>query len=60
MLHAVRVISPACCAGKAAGFCDFRVHPIELGPDPRAGDDRAYWADILRNPLAILIDCVRS
>lgn len=47
-------------AFQAAGFCDFRVHPIELGPDPRAGDDRAYWADFLRNPLAILIDCIKS
>ena len=43
-----------------AGFRDFKVHPIELGPDPQAGDDSGYWADFLKNPIAILIDCVKA
>lgn len=43
-----------------AGFRDFKVHPLELAPDPQAGDDRPYWADFLDYPIAILIECVKA
>jgi 2-polyprenyl-3-methyl-5-hydroxy-6-metoxy-1,4-benzoquinol methylase len=43
-----------------AGFRDFKVHQPELAPDPEAGDDRAFWADFLNYPPAILIDCVKT
>jgi len=42
------------------GFRDFAVHPLELVPDPEAGDDRIFWEDFLKYPPAILIDCVKS
>lgn len=47
-------------AFQEAGFRDFQVHPLKLGPDPQLGDDSAYWADFLQKPLAILIDCVKT
>ncbi len=43
-----------------AGFRNFAVHPLELAPDPQAGDDRQFWADFLNYPPAILIDCVKA
>lgn len=46
-------------AFRAAGFRDFAVHALELSPHPDGTDDRAYWADFLRYPPAILIDCVK-
>jgi toxoflavin synthase len=45
---------------REAGFQDFAVHMPELSPDPRGTDDRAYWADLLDYPIAILIDCIRT
>lgn len=42
-----------------AGFLDFQVHPLELSSDPRDGDDRAFWADFLNYPPAVLIDCMK-
>ena len=47
-------------AFQEAGFREFQVHALELGPDPRAGNDGHYWAEFLRNPIAILIDCVKT
>jgi ubiquinone/menaquinone biosynthesis C-methylase UbiE len=44
----------------AAGFREFRVHPLELAPHPEGVDDREFWADFLRCPPAILIDCVKA
>lgn len=43
-----------------AGFRDFKVHPLELGPDPQGVDDSDYWSDFLKYPVAILIDCVKA
>lgn len=43
-----------------AGFRDFAVRPLELEPNPQGTDDRAYWADFLKNPIAILIECVKA
>ncbi len=43
-----------------AGFRNFKVHPLELGPDPQAGDDSPYWQDFLKYPIAILMDCVKT
>ncbi|MGD9645177.1 MAG: class I SAM-dependent methyltransferase [Pirellulales bacterium] len=42
-----------------AGFRDVAVHRPELEPDPTGADDRAYWADLLAHPIAILIEAVR-
>jgi hypothetical protein len=39
---------------------DFVVRRLELGSDRRGGDDRAYWADLLDRPIAIMIDCVKA
>ena len=44
----------------AAGFRDFKVHPLELAPDAQAGDDSRYWSDFLEHPIAIVIDCVKT
>jgi len=47
-------------AFRDAGFREFSVHPLELSPDPQAGDDRPFWDDFLNYPPAILIECVKS
>lgn len=46
-------------AFRDAGFRDFAVHHPELAAHPQGEDDRAYWADLLNHPIAILIDCVK-
>ncbi|MGQ0636826.1 MAG: class I SAM-dependent methyltransferase [Planctomycetaceae bacterium] len=43
-----------------AGFRDFAFHPMELAPDPQAGDDRDYWADFINYPPALVIEGVRA
>lgn len=45
---------------KDAGFREFKVHHIELGPHPQGADDSDYWKDFLDYPTAILIDCVKT
>ncbi len=45
-------------AFRDAGFRDFQVHGLEL--DPQANDDRAYWADMIDYPVAIVIECVKE
>lgn len=47
-------------AFRDAGFRDFKVHSLELGPHPEGNDDSKYWADFLSNPIAIMIDCVKE
>ncbi len=47
-------------AFRDAGFRDFAVHGLELAPDAEAGDDRAFWADMLNYPPAIMIECVKQ
>ncbi|HVX64050.1 MAG TPA: class I SAM-dependent methyltransferase [Pirellulales bacterium] len=47
-------------AFRDAGFRDFAVHGLELAPDAEAGDDRAFWADMLNYPPAIMMECVKQ
>ncbi len=47
-------------AFRDAGFRDFTVHQLELAPDAQAGIDSRYWADFLKYPIGILVDCVKS
>lgn len=47
-------------AFRAAGFRDFALHAPVLAPDPQVGDDRAFWADFLNYPPAILLECVKG
>lgn len=47
-------------AFRDAGFTNFAVHQPELALDPQAGDDRAFWADFLDYPPAILLDCSKK
>ncbi len=47
-------------AFRASGFRDYRVDPIELSSHPDGLDDRAYWADLLNHPQAILMDCLKE
>lgn len=43
-----------------AGFREFKVRQIELGPNPQGADDSEYWKDFLDYPTAILIDCIKT
>jgi len=45
---------------REAGFRDVSVHPLTLAPDPAAGDEGDYWAEILACPPAIMIDGVKG
>jgi toxoflavin synthase len=45
---------------REAGFRDFAIHLPELSPAPQGHDDRAYWDDFLKYPIAVMIDCVRT
>ena len=45
---------------REAGFRDVSVHPLTLAPDPTAGDEGDYWAEILACPPAIMIDGVKG
>ncbi|WP_437192745.1 class I SAM-dependent methyltransferase [Planctomicrobium sp. SH527] len=47
-------------AFQKAGFSDFRIHDPELSPNPQGENDQEYWSDFLRNPPAILIECVKN
>lgn len=42
-----------------AGFCDFKIHPLVLGPHPDGDDDSRYWSDLINHPVAILIECIK-
>lgn len=53
-------VSAYASAFEEAGFRDFKVHPLELSPNPQGRDDSEYWAEFLNNPLAIVIDCVKT
>ena len=43
-----------------AGFRDVKLHRLEVEPDGPAGEDGAYWAELLDHPVGILIDCVKE
>lgn len=43
-----------------AGFSEFRVHKPELSPSPEAGDDSEFWADLVKYPPGILMECIRG
>lgn len=43
----------------AAGFRGFATHPLELSPHPQGIDDRAYWRDLLDNPIGIILEALR-
>lgn len=43
-----------------AGFRDVAFHTLTLAPEPLAGDEGDYWADILKCPPAIMIDGVKG
>jgi SAM-dependent methyltransferase len=43
-----------------AGMRNVAVHSLTLGPDPAAGDEGEYWAEILEYPPAIMIDGIKG
>ena len=42
-----------------AGFRDVVFHHLTLAPDPQAGEEGDYWADLINYPPAIMIDGVK-
>ncbi|MFZ8965514.1 MAG: class I SAM-dependent methyltransferase [Steroidobacteraceae bacterium] len=47
-------------ACREAGFRDFRVHGLELAPAEDGVDDRKHWAEFMRAPPAVMLECVRE
>ena len=47
-------------AFQQAGFRDFKVHQLELGPNPDGTDDCDFWEDFLKWPIAVLVDCIKT
>jgi SAM-dependent methyltransferase len=47
-------------AFREAGFRDFQVHPVELSPADDGVDDREYWAEFMRAPPAVMVECIRE
>lgn len=47
-------------AFRNAGFGDFKIHLPDLEPNPTGEDDSEYWADFLKYPPAIVIDCIKQ
>ena len=43
-----------------AGFRDVAFHHLTLAPDLQAGDEGDYWADLLKDPPAIMIDGIKA
>ncbi len=43
-----------------AGFRDVAFHHLTLAPDLEAGDEGDYWADLLKDPPAIMIDGIKA
>ena len=44
----------------SAGFGGFSTHRLELSPNPLGDDDRAYWRELLENPVGILVEAFRE